>query len=117
MPAPRRDETQGAMPALAARWVCSSERENASSTGMGAPKISEGRVILRLNNIAAVQLSLAVIRSPRRRRRATTAATVMRSAFAALRLMSSSILLACWTGKSAGFSPLGMRLTYPPARR
>jgi hypothetical protein len=31
-------------------------------------------------------------------------------------LMSSSILLACWTGKSAGFSPL-RRLTYPPTRR
>ena len=29
--------------------------------------------------------------------------TVMPSVFAVLRLRSSSILLACWTGKSAGF--------------
>jgi hypothetical protein len=43
--------------------------------------------------------------------------TVMPSVFAVLRLRSSSILLACWTGKSAGFSPLRTRPTYPPARR
>ena len=43
--------------------------------------------------------------------------TVIPSAFAVLRFISSSILLACWTGKSAGFSPLRTRPTYPPARR
>src|SRR5262245_60082551 len=32
--------------------------------------------------------------------------TVMPSAFAVLRLMISSTLVACWTGRSDGFSPL-----------
>src|SRR5262245_7487999 len=36
----------------------------------------------------------------------TDCGTAMPSVFAVLRLRSSSILLACWTGKSAGFSPL-----------
>ena len=36
---------------------------------------------------------------------------VMPSAFAALRLMRNSILVACWTGRSAGFSPLRIRPT------
>ena len=35
--------------------------------------------------------------------------TVMPSALAVLRLMISSTLVACWTGRSAGFSPLRMR--------
>ena len=47
----------------------------------------------------------------------TDCGTVMPSVFAVLRLRSSSILLACCTGKSAGFSPLRIRPTYPPARR
>src|SRR5216683_215011 len=34
---------------------------------------------------------------------------VMPSAFAVLRLTISSTLVACWTGKSAGFSPLRIR--------
>jgi hypothetical protein len=50
-------------------------------------------------------------------RLSTDEGAVMPSVFAVLRLMSSSILLAYWTGKSAGFSPLRMRPTYPPARR
>src|SRR5262249_26987030 len=35
--------------------------------------------------------------------------TVMPSAFAVLRLMANSNFTVCWTGKSAGFSPLRMR--------
>src|SRR5215813_6365324 len=35
--------------------------------------------------------------------------TVMPSALAVLRLMISSTLVTCWTGRSAGFSPLRMR--------
>ena len=35
--------------------------------------------------------------------------TVMPSAVAVLRLMYSSTFVACWTGKSAGFSPLRIR--------
>ncbi len=35
--------------------------------------------------------------------------TVRPKALAVLRLMISSTLVACWTGKSAGFSPLRMR--------
>src|SRR5262249_4284934 len=34
------------------------------------------------------------------------------SAFAVLRLMTSSNLVACWTGRSPGLSPLRMRSTY-----
>jgi hypothetical protein len=39
------------------------------------------------------------------------------SALAVLRLMANFNLVACWTGKSPGFSPLRMRPTYWPARR
>src|SRR5215831_6143501 len=39
------------------------------------------------------------------------------SAFAVFRLMTSSNLVACWTGRSPGFSPLRMRSTYDAARR
>jgi hypothetical protein len=35
--------------------------------------------------------------------------TLMPNAFAVLRLMSSSTFVTCWTGRSAGFSPLRMR--------
>jgi hypothetical protein len=35
--------------------------------------------------------------------------TVISSAFAAFRLIVNSTLLTCWTGRSAGFSPLRMR--------
>jgi hypothetical protein len=35
--------------------------------------------------------------------------TVMPSALAVLRLMKSSTLVACWTGRSAGFSPFRTR--------
>jgi hypothetical protein len=35
--------------------------------------------------------------------------TVMPSALAVSRLMNNSTLVACWTGKSAGFSPLRTR--------
>src|SRR5215472_4482921 len=43
--------------------------------------------------------------------------TVMPSALAVLRLMTSSNLAGCSTGKSPGFSPLRMRPTYTPACR
>src|SRR5215467_5986992 len=39
------------------------------------------------------------------------------SALAVLRLMNSSTFVTCWTGKSAGFSPLRMRSTYSPHSR
>src|SRR2546421_1311353 len=39
------------------------------------------------------------------------------SAFAVLRLITSSYLVGACTGRSAGFSPLRMRSTYPAARR
>jgi hypothetical protein len=39
------------------------------------------------------------------------------SALAAFRLIAKSIFAGCCTGRSAGFSPLRMRLTYPAARR
>src|SRR4029078_10063489 len=39
------------------------------------------------------------------------------SAFAVLRLMTSSYLFGACTGRSAGFSPLRIRWTYSPARR
>ena len=37
--------------------------------------------------------------------------TVRPSAFAVLRLIASSNLVGCWTGRSEGFSPLRMRST------
>jgi hypothetical protein len=43
-------------------------------------------------------------------RASSVGGTVRPSAFAVLRLMTRSILTACCTGKSAGFSPLRMRL-------
>src|SRR5262249_16356734 len=39
------------------------------------------------------------------------------SVLAVLRLMISSTLVSCWTGMSAGLSPLRMRPAYTPARR
>ena len=39
------------------------------------------------------------------------------SAFAVLRLITSSNLVGCWTGNSPGFAPLRMRSTYDAARR
>src|SRR5262245_42298670 len=41
--------------------------------------------------------------------------TVRPSALAVLRLMTSSSFVACWTGRSAGLSPLRMRPVYTPA--
>ena len=38
------------------------------------------------------------------------------SALAVLRLMLSSTFVDCWTGKSAGFSPLRMQPVYTPRR-
>src|SRR5262249_39263372 len=50
--------------------------------------------------------------------RASTVAGIVRpSVFAVLRLMASSNLVAAWTGRSAGLSPLRMRSTYPAASR
>src|SRR5262245_10382481 len=50
--------------------------------------------------------------------RASTVAGKSRpSAFAVLRLITSSYLVAACTGKSAGFSPLSMRSTYAAANR
>src|SRR5262249_49285425 len=39
------------------------------------------------------------------------------SSLAVFRLMTSSTFVACWTGKSAGFSPLSIRPTYIPTAR
>src|SRR5262249_11360604 len=39
------------------------------------------------------------------------------SAFAVLRLMTSSYLVGCWTGRSLGLTPLRIRSTYPAACR
>ena len=46
------------------------------------------------------------IRSPRRRGRAAGSGTVRPSALAVFDLMTSSTLVACWSGRSVGFSPL-----------
>src|SRR5262249_48299600 len=50
-------------------------------------------------------------------RASTLAGISMPSALAVLRLMTSSYLVGACTGRSAGFSPLRMRSTYPAARR
>src|SRR5439155_3762989 len=50
-------------------------------------------------------------------RASTLSDTVRPSALAVLRLITSSYLVGACTGKSAGFSPLRMRSTYPAARR
>src|SRR5215831_21427913 len=47
----------------------------------------------------------------------TDGGTVMPSAFAVLRLMTSSYFVGACTGMSAGFSPLRMRSTYAAALR
>src|SRR5262249_22778084 len=39
------------------------------------------------------------------------------SAFAVLRLITSSYLVGCWTGRSLGLAPLRIRSTYPAACR
>ena len=50
--------------------------------------------------------------------RATNVGGTMRpSVLAVLRLMTKSNLVGCKTGRSAGFSPLRMRATYPPTCR
>src|SRR5262249_5233549 len=43
--------------------------------------------------------------------------TVRPSAFAVLRLITSSNLTGAWTGRSLGFSPFSIRSTYDAARR
>src|SRR6516165_9987506 len=50
-------------------------------------------------------------------RASTLAGISMPSAFAVLRLITSSYLVGACTGRSAGFAPLRMRSTYPAARR
>jgi len=49
-------------------------------------------------------------------RASTAGGTVRRSALAVVRLMKSSKLVGCITGRSAGFSPLRMRPVYTPTR-
>ena len=58
---------------------------------------------------SSVKNARRLIRSPRRRGRAASAARSMPCALAVLRLMTSSTLVDCCTGRSAGFSPLRMR--------
>ena len=58
---------------------------------------------------SSVMNSRRLIRSPRRRGRAASAARSRPSALAVLRLMTSSTLVDCMTGRSAGFSPLRIR--------
>ena len=43
--------------------------------------------------------------------------TVRPSALAVLRLMTSSNLVACWTGRSPAFSPARILATYPAVER
>src|SRR5262249_46449950 len=43
--------------------------------------------------------------------------TLRASALAVFMLMTSSTLVACWTGRSAGFSPLRIRPVYTPRGR
>src|SRR5262250_3857280 len=50
-------------------------------------------------------------------RASTVAGISMPSTLAVLRLITSSYLVGACTGRSAGFSPLRMRSTYPAARR
>ena len=50
-------------------------------------------------------------------RASSVGGTVKPSALAVLRLIASSYLVGACTGRSAGFSPLRMRSTYPAARR
>src|SRR6185436_7008210 len=50
-------------------------------------------------------------------RASSVGGTVRPSALAVLRLITRSYLVGACTGRSAGFSPLRMRSTYPDARR
>jgi hypothetical protein len=50
-------------------------------------------------------------------RASSVGGTIMPSALAILRLITRSYLVGACTGRSAGFSPLRMRSTYPVARR
>src|SRR5262249_28831684 len=50
-------------------------------------------------------------------RASNVAGAVRPNTFAVLRLITSSYLVGACTGRSAGFSPLRMRSTYPAARR
>ena len=58
---------------------------------------------------SSVMNSRRLIRSPRRRGASSVGGTSRPSALAVLRLMTNSNLVACMTGRSAGFSPLRMR--------
>src|SRR6516162_3620292 len=51
------------------------------------------------------------------KRASSVCGTVSSSALAVLRLITNSVFVDCWTGRSAGFSPLRMRPMYMPARR
>jgi len=64
-----------------------------------------GRVAEQRNEVAARHSITSSART------SSGGGTSSPSALAALRLISSSNFVGCWIGKSAGFSPLRMRLT------
>ena len=63
---------------------------------------------------AAIRLSYSMTSSARAR---IAGGIVRPSALAVLRLTTSSNVVGCWTGRSAGFVPLRMRPVYSPASR
>jgi hypothetical protein len=72
-----------------------SSRAIAVATRRRAPEPRDERPALHWITSSAVANSVSGIVRP--------------SALAVLRLMTSSNLVGCWTGRSAGFSPLRMR--------
>src|SRR5882762_6475349 len=85
------------------------------------PIASPLEVCVRRPRCAPLHLHGAGIRKPSQQRKSplhsitssarpsSESGTVRPSAFAVLRLMISSALVDCWTGRSAGFSPLRIR--------
>src|SRR6516162_8777745 len=63
---------------------------------------------------AAIRLSYSMTSSARAR---IAGGIVRPSALAVLRLTTSSNVVGCWTGRSAGLAPLRMRPVYSPAIR
>ena len=59
--------------------------------------------------VPIADIASIAIRSPRRRDLLGVGGTLTPSALAVFRLMYSSTLVASWTGKSAGLSPLRIR--------
>src|SRR5207245_10262225 len=97
-----------ALPVVGVGWdgIALAVKAVMPAAGVGARRAAEQR-----DELASLHSITSSTRASR------LSGTVRPSAFAGLRLITSSYLVGACTGRSAGFSPLRIRSTYPAARR